>query len=299
MNTFASSHPVCDYNHFNSGMLFNLVGHIFATWMTSNSINSDFPSCSKCSQNAMNAQWFGDVQAFIVKWSFPLYFWYVNQFPLCRSVISLTCNIISKTQVGCPVLSSTMVLWSKGEALWTKGEANSRICWWGFKSAAGPNHNELYWYNQYTHFTFSMSYHRLWWTTHFTRPCQDLNGEYSRVYIYVPLPIITTRKPLIEMAMSSPGHLVEIVLIVSMMVSPSLLGIAFTIPYNLMPDLDQAYMTVWCGSLSSHHTSDYHTREMVVGNLVYLIFNIHFLIPNSRSVYDLILYAIHITHQIR
>ena len=39
--------------------------------------------------------------------------------------------------------------------------------------------------------------------------------------------------------------------------------------------------------------------ERSVGNLVFLILNIHFLIPDSRSVYDLIFYAIHITHQIR
>ena len=36
-----------------------------------------------------------------------------------------------------------------------------------------------------------------------------------------------------------------------------------------------------------------------VGNLIFLILNIHFLIPGSRLVYDLIFYAIHITHQIK
>ena len=80
---------------------------------------------------------------------------------------------------------------------------------------------------------------------------------------YIPLPI-TTRKPLVEMAMSSPGHLVQIVPIVPMMVSPSLFGIAFARAYNLMPDLDQAYITVWHGSLLPRHTSDYHARGVDV-----------------------------------
>jgi len=40
-------------------------------------------------------------------------------------------------------------------------------------------------------------------------------------------------------------------------------------------------------------------HRLRVENLVFLILIIHFLISDSRSVYDLIFYAIHITHHIR
>ena len=41
------------------------------------------------------------------------------------------------------------------------------------------------------------------------------------------------------------------------------------------------------------------TAEPLVENLIFLILDIHFLISDSRLVYNLIFYAIHITHQIR
>ena len=120
---------------------------------------------------------------------------------------------------------------------------------------------------------------------------------------YIPLPI-TTRKPLVEMAMSSPGHLVQIVPIVPMMVSPSLFGIAFARAYNPMPDLDQAYITVWHGSLSLRHASDYHARGVDV-MIVYispvepihytsdciLTFLLHPMMGAARSPYSMKIYT--------
>ena len=48
-----------------------------ATSMMSNSIDSGFPSCSRCTQYATNAQWLGEDYVSVVKFSFLLYSLYI------------------------------------------------------------------------------------------------------------------------------------------------------------------------------------------------------------------------------
>lgn len=76
-NAVAISRPVCDWHPIVSAHVQHKVSEsqTFATSTTSNGIDSGTPLCSKCTENAMNAQWLGDVQASVVKLTFPLYFW--------------------------------------------------------------------------------------------------------------------------------------------------------------------------------------------------------------------------------
>ena len=75
-NVIAISRPVWDWRRVSAHMQIKVCAlPTFATSTTSKGIDRGTPSCSRWTENAMNALWLGDVQVSVVKLNLPPYVW--------------------------------------------------------------------------------------------------------------------------------------------------------------------------------------------------------------------------------
>ena len=105
-----ASSTVCDWHPIVSAHAQHKVceSQTFATSTTSNGIDSGTPLCSKCTENAMNARWLGDVQAL----------------KTVKTVwVAATSDEVHSTQGLLEAQGDSQRLGNKGERVWRKAQS--------------------------------------------------------------------------------------------------------------------------------------------------------------------------------